>query len=72
MRRYRHDRHSYKPATSSEYIPKENEMRQMAEMMKQVGLVENADISGLIDDSFALAVKVEEVSDIESILNFSN
>jgi len=54
-----------------QYIPKENEMRQMAEMMKQVGLVENADISGLIDDSFALAVKVEEVSDVESILSLS-
>ncbi len=54
-----------------QYIPKENEMRQMAEMMKQVGLVENADISGLIDDSFARAVKVEAVSDVESILNFS-
>ncbi|MDH5355175.1 MAG: ABC transporter substrate-binding protein [Gammaproteobacteria bacterium] len=52
-----------------QYIPKESEMKQMAEMMKQVGLLENTDVSGLVDDRFARAVKVEEVIDVESILN---
>ena len=51
-----------------QYIPKENEMQQMADLMKQVGLLESTDVSGLIDDSFARAVKVEEVPDVESIL----
>jgi len=53
----------------NQYIPRENEMKYMANMMKQVGLIESTDISGLIEDRFARAVKVEEVTDIESILN---
>lgn len=54
-----------------QYIPKESEMKQMAEMMKQVGLLENTDVSGLVEDRFARAVKVEEVLDVESILDTS-
>ncbi len=51
-----------------QYVPKEKEMQDMADMMKRVGLLENADISGLVNDSFARAVVIEEVPDIESIL----
>ncbi|MCW8957005.1 MAG: ABC transporter substrate-binding protein [Gammaproteobacteria bacterium] len=51
-----------------QYIPKENEMKEMAEMMKKFGLLEHADVSGLIDDRFARSVTVENVPDAESIL----
>ncbi len=52
-----------------QYVPKEDEMQNMADLMKQVGLIDNADVSGLINDSFARAVVIEEVPDMESILN---
>ncbi len=52
----------------NQYIPKESEMQEIADMMKKFGLLENADISGLVDDRFARSVKVEGVQDIESIL----
>ncbi len=50
------------------YVPKEEEMQDLANMMKQVGLTESANISGLVNDSFARAVVIEDVPDIESIL----
>jgi len=52
----------------NQYIPKESEMQEIADMMKKFGLLENADISGLVDDRFARSVKVEDVQDVESIL----
>ncbi|NOR51805.1 MAG: hypothetical protein GQ470_04220, partial [Gammaproteobacteria bacterium] len=52
-----------------QYIPKEAEMQEMADLMEKFGLVEHADVSGLVDDRFARSVKVEDVPDIESILN---
>lgn len=51
-----------------QYIPKENEMQEMADLMKKYKLLEQTDIKGLVDDQFAKAVKVESVSDIKSIL----
>ena len=40
----------------------------MADMMQHLGLIQTADISGLVDDRFARAVTVEAVPDIDSIL----
>ncbi|MCP4236197.1 MAG: hypothetical protein GY770_21905, partial [Aestuariibacter sp.] len=40
----------------------------IADMMQQVGLIDSTDISGLVNDSFARAVVIEAVPDIESIL----
>jgi len=50
------------------YIPKANEMQEMAELMKKYKLLEQTDIDGLVDDQFAKAVKVESITDIKSIL----
>ena len=53
----------------NKYIPKEDELKKMARLMKKINLLENTDVSGLVDDRFARLVKVEDVADIESILN---
>lgn len=50
------------------FIPKESEMQEMAELMKKYKLLEQTDIKGLVEDKFAKSVKVESVSDIQSIL----
>ncbi|MCK5603066.1 ABC transporter substrate-binding protein, partial [Candidatus Pacearchaeota archaeon] len=50
-----------------QYIPKENELKEMAELMKEFGLIENTDITGLIDDRFARSVNIDNISDAESI-----
>ena len=50
------------------YIPKANEMQEMAELMKKYSLLEQTNIEGLVDDQFAKAVKVESITDIKSIL----
>ena len=50
------------------YIPKANEMQEMAELMKKYNLLEQTNIEGLVDDQFAKAVKVESITDIKSIL----
>lgn len=51
-----------------QYIPKEEELKEMAELMKKFDLVESSDISGLIDDHFARSVMVDDISNFESIL----
>ncbi|MDH5599770.1 MAG: ABC transporter substrate-binding protein [Gammaproteobacteria bacterium] len=51
-----------------QYIPKESEMLEMAELMKKYKLLEQADVKGLVDDKFAKSVKVENISDINLIL----
>lgn len=50
------------------YIPKENEMQEMADLMKKYKLLEQTDIKGLVDDQFAKSVKIESITDIKSIL----
>ncbi len=50
------------------YIPKENEMKEMAELMKKYKLLKQTNIEGLVDDQFARSVKVESITDIKSIL----
>ena len=50
------------------YIPKVNEMQEMAELMKKYSLLEQTNIEGLVDDQFAKSAKVDSVTDIKSIL----
>lgn len=50
------------------YLPKAEEMQQIADLMVRYGLIANADISGLVDDRFARAVKVDDVVSIDHIL----
>lgn len=52
----------------NQYTPKQSELLYMAELMKKYDLVNSNDIEGLVDDSFALNVKMENISDIKSIL----
>jgi NitT/TauT family transport system substrate-binding protein len=49
------------------FVPKENELQKMADLMVRFNLIEHADIDGLVDDRFALAVDTEGIDDIESI-----
>lgn len=50
------------------YIPREDEMQKMADMMKKLGLIAKSDIGGLVDDRFARAVTVEKISSVDDIL----
>lgn len=50
------------------YIPRQDEMQKMADMMKQYGLLTSSSIDGLIDDRFAKAVSVEAVDSVNHIL----
>jgi NitT/TauT family transport system substrate-binding protein len=51
-----------------EYIPKEKEIKYLAEQMVRFKLSKHADIAGLVDDRFAKAANVDEVTDLKSIL----
>jgi NitT/TauT family transport system substrate-binding protein len=49
------------------FIPKREEMQQMADLMMRFKLIEHNEISGLIEDSFAKAVDLNGITDIASI-----
>jgi len=51
-----------------QYTPKQDEMLFMADLMLKYDLVESDDIEGLVDDSFAKAVSLENIEGIHSIL----
>jgi NitT/TauT family transport system substrate-binding protein len=53
----------------NQYTPKQNEMLYMADLMLKYNLVENNDIKGLVDDSFAKAVNLDHIKGIKSILD---
>jgi len=51
------------------FTPKESEIQEIADKMRTNGLIESNDISGLVDDSFAKAVSMDDLTDeIDSIL----
>ncbi len=50
------------------FIPKIEEMQEMADMMKHFGLIQNNDITGLTDDSFAVKADLNNIKDIKSII----
>jgi NitT/TauT family transport system substrate-binding protein len=51
-----------------EFVPKNDEMQFLADQMVKFKLLENNDIKGLIDDTFAKAANVDNVNDLASIL----
>ena len=51
-----------------QFLPKQEEMQQMADLMVHFGLLTSNDITGLVEDQFAKAVNLNEVTSIESII----
>jgi NitT/TauT family transport system substrate-binding protein len=52
----------------NQFVPKQDEMQQIADLMLHFGLIKKNDISGLVEDKFAKATNVEGISDFASIL----
>jgi len=50
------------------YVPIEKEMKYMADLMQQFGLIDSTDISGLIDDSFAKNANLQGIEGVNTIL----
>jgi NitT/TauT family transport system substrate-binding protein len=50
------------------YVPKHEEMQQIADLMVRFDLIENNNIAGLIEDRFAKAADVDGVTDLACIL----
>ena len=49
------------------FVPKDSELQKMADLMVRFKLIEHADISGLVDDRFAMTVNTENIDDLSSI-----
>lgn len=52
------------------FIPKTGEMQFMADEMLKFGLIENNDITGLVDDHFAKEANLKSITDFDSILDY--
>jgi NitT/TauT family transport system substrate-binding protein len=50
------------------FVPKEGEMAEIAELMVLFDLLKTADVSGLVEDRFALQSNLSKVDSVESIL----
>jgi len=53
----------------NKFVPDEQEMQYMANLMQHFGLIEFSNISGLIDDKFARNADLQNVGGLESILS---
>lgn len=53
----------------NQYIPKQEEMLYLADLMLKYDLIEDNNIGTLVDDRFAKSVKPDNIKDINSILN---
>lgn len=51
-----------------QFVPKQEEMQRIADLMTHFKLLTNNDIAGLVEDRFAKAANLNGVTDIESIL----
>ncbi len=51
-----------------QFLPKEQEMQQIADLMVKHGLIEKNNIDGLVDAQFAAVVKKEQIDRLEDIL----
>lgn len=51
------------------FIPDEEEMQNIANLMQHFGLIESNNISGLIDDSFARNADLRDIEGLDSILS---
>ena len=50
------------------FVPKTAEIQTMADLMVRYGLARQADITGLVEDRFALAASIDGIGDLDSIL----
>jgi len=50
------------------YVPKQEELQRMADLMVQFNLIESGEITGLVEDRFAVAADLSNVVDITTIL----
>jgi NitT/TauT family transport system substrate-binding protein len=50
------------------FLPKQEELQQIADLMVKHGLIANNTIKGLVDDQFAASVKIEDVPQLTDIL----
>ena len=50
------------------FVPEEEEMQYMADLMQHFGLIESNNISGLVDDSFARSTDLRDIEGLESII----
>ncbi len=60
--------HPEKRIVFDKFMPKQSEMSYMAGLMKKYHLIDNDDIHGLVDDSFAKSVDLKHISNLDSIL----
>lgn len=51
-----------------QFVPQEEEMQYMADLMQHFGLIETNNITGLIDDKFALDADLQGIKGLESIM----
>ncbi|NDY43468.1 ABC transporter substrate-binding protein [Dissulfurirhabdus thermomarina] len=51
------------------FVPKVEELRELAHRMMEVGLVGTDDVSGLVDDSLARSARLDDITDFFSILS---
>ena len=51
-----------------QFIPKQEEMQRMADLMVHFGLLTGNDITGLVEDRFAKVANLDRVTDVQSIL----
>lgn len=51
-----------------QFVPKEHEMKQMADLMTKHNLLNNNEINGLIDSQFAESANLQNISTINSII----
>ncbi|WP_417911058.1 ABC transporter substrate-binding protein [Candidatus Electronema sp. PJ] len=51
-----------------QFLPKQEEMQHIADLMAKHGLIVDNKIEGLVDDQFAAAVKVEPIQEVTDIL----
>lgn len=49
-----------------QFVPKTAELQVMADLMVRYNLIQDADISGLVDDRFALAASIDDIDDLDS------
>lgn len=54
-----------------QFVPRQEEMQRLADLMVHFGLLTGGDITGLVEDRFAKAADLNEVTDVESILRTS-
>lgn len=50
------------------YLPREEEIQHMADLMLRFGLIKNANIKGLVQDRFAKQCDLKDITDLESLL----